>query len=162
MLRRRAGLALLLALLPSAGLARADTPREVRRFFADCPHHPRRQVHREQSLWDAHAVLYTTANLLELEVFRLADWLIDLPLPGPPLRPFEWSINRIRNGYHRLPPSRPVARAGELVDALQLRELSLGDATAGYSLTGGGQVNPGGGTLLRVNKLIDWTQHVVD
>jgi hypothetical protein len=131
------------------------------RFFAQCPHRPPIRLHHDASLWDLHAVLYTTANLMELEVIRLADWLIDVSLPGSELRPLERAVNGLRAAYHRLGNSRPVARVGELVDACQLRELSLGDATTTYTVATGGTVSPGSGTVVRINKLVDWAQRVV-
>lgn len=144
--------------LPSSSAA--DLSGEER-FFDACASSRRIRIHREKTPYDLHAVLYTTANLMELEVIRLADWVIDLPLPGAELRPVDHLIKGIRAGYHRLGHSRPVVRVGEFVDALQLRELSLGDATLTYSVATGGTVNPGSGTVVRVHKLIDWVQRVV-
>jgi hypothetical protein len=86
--------------------------------------------------------------------------MIDLPLPGAPLHPFQRTTEAIRQGYARLPPWAITRRVGELVDALQLPELSLGDAAATYSVAMGGVAGPGSGMLIRVDKLIDWTQHV--
>ena len=54
-----------------------------------------------------------------------------------------------------------IERAGELVDALQLPELSLGDANATFTVATGGATGPGSGMVVRVYKLIDWTQHVI-
>ena len=131
------------------------------RFFSQCPARSRIRVHHDASAADLHAVMYTTASLMELEIIRLADWLIDLPLPGTQLRPLERGVNGIRAAYHHLGNSRPIVRVGELVDALQLPELSLGDVTMTYTVATGGTMTPGGGTVVRVNKLIDWTQHLV-
>ena len=52
------------------------------RFFAKCPARPRLRVHRDHQWLDVHGVLYTAANVMELEVIRLADWLIDLGPEG--------------------------------------------------------------------------------
>ena len=130
------------------------------RFFADCPDRPRLRVHSDASAKDPHAILYTAANLMELEVIRLADWLIDLPVVGREVRPLEGTVDGIRASYARLGKHLLLRRFGELVDAFQLRELSLGDVAAGYSGGPGGSVSPGSGTVARVNKLIDWAQHV--
>jgi hypothetical protein len=133
----------------------------VAAFFQDCPASTRIVIHHNTSAWDVHAIAYAASNLMELEVVRLLDWAIDLPLPGVELRPIERSIGGVRSGYGRLGHSLPVRRVGELVDALQLPELSLGDVASTYGATGVTDVNPGSGTLVRVNKLIDWTQHIV-
>ncbi len=131
------------------------------RFFAGCPSNPPLTIHRDGALFDLHGVLYTTANVTEVEVVRLADWLIDLPIPGPEIRPIEHVFVGIRGLYHQLGHARPLRRVRELVDAFQLRELSLGDATVTYTVSTGGAVSPGSGTIVRANKLIDWTQHIV-
>ena len=130
------------------------------RFFADCPRGQRVILHDEQSPVDMHSVLYTTLGLLELEVVRVADWLIDLLWPGPGPTPFRKSMRGVRGQFSKLPHWTPVRRLGELVDALQLPELSISDATATYSLAGGGERGPAGGILHRADRLIDWTQHV--
>jgi hypothetical protein len=107
-------------------------------------------------------MLYTTVGLSEVEVLRLADAIIDLPLPGKSLRPFQRTTEAIRALYHRLPPWTLTQRVGEFVDAWQLPELSLGDASATYSVATGGVAGPGSGMVVRIHKLIDWTQHVVE
>jgi len=130
------------------------------RFFAQCarPHHL--SIHHEESPADLHAILYTSANLMELEVLRVVDWVIDLPFPGKQMRPCEWTVEGIRHAYHRVGTVWPLPRIGEFVDALQIPELSLGDAASAYTAVTGGYVSAGSGTMVRVNKLIDWTQHV--
>jgi len=141
--------------------AETNPMRDAEHFFAQCPDRSRVTIHRDGRLLDLHAVAYTTANLMELEVLRLADWLVDLPIPGAQLRPFQRITNGIRTAYHRLGHSRPVGRFGELVDAFQLRELSLGDVATTYTVATGGTVGAGSGTVMRVQKVVDWTQHVV-
>lgn len=137
----------------------ADTPGEER-FFADCPQRGPIQLHDERNPWDVHTVLYTTLGVSEVEVVRVADALIDLPLPGAPVHPFRRAIDAIRSGYHRLPDWTVRHRVGEFVDAWQLPELSLGDASATYSVMTGGEAGPGSGMIMRVHKLVDWMQHV--
>jgi hypothetical protein len=136
------------------------TPGE-QRFFADCPHPRHRRLHDEGSPWDIHALLFSGMAIAELEVLRLADWCVDLPFPGAPVRPFQRSVHALRDGYHRLPRWLVVERIGELVDALQIPELSFGDATATYSVATSGARGPGSGMVIRVQKLVDWVQHVV-
>jgi hypothetical protein len=148
--------AIFLLVLPRVN---AQTPGEAR-FFADCPHGPHRRVHDERNLWDLHAAVYTVLGVSELEVLRTADWLVDLAVPGR-IRPFQGAVRAVRAGFHRLPRWRLVQRAGELADAVQLAELSFGDATATYSVATGGTTGPGSGLVIRAHKLIDWTQHVV-
>jgi hypothetical protein len=140
-------------------VALADTQGEAR-FFRDCPHHQTMHLHDDRNPLDLHAALYTTLGLSEVEVLRLVDWMIDLPLPGQPLRPFSRITQAVRAGYSRLPRWYVTRRMGELVDALQLPQLSLGDATATYSVAAGGVTGPGSGMAVRVFKLVDWLQHV--
>ncbi len=151
---------LLAALLVAPGRSHAATSEE--RFFADCPTGKRIRLHDERYPLDLHAILYTTAGLSELEVFQLADWTVDLLLPGGRWRPFGRTLGGIRAAYRRLPPWTVTQRIGEFVDALQIPELSLGDAAATYSPAAvSGQVGPGSGMLVRVDRLMDWSQHLV-
>ncbi len=142
--------------LPTA-IVLAGGRREAR-FFGDCPRRPRVRVHHEGRASDPHAVLQTAANLMQIEVIRLADWILDLPIPGHEVRPIGSTIDAIRSGYYHMGHGTAMRRVSELVDSLQLRELSLGDVAAS---SGSGGAGIGSGTLLRVNRLIDWTQRVL-
>jgi hypothetical protein len=139
---------------PPAGL----TP--TARFFSGCPQRDARSIHQEENPWDLHSILYSTAGLLEIEVLRIADWMVDLAVPGRPIRPFQKTVRVFRAGYHRLPDWTLRHRTGELFDALQIPELSLGDASAAYTVYTGGVARPTSGTVVRVEQLIDWTQRV--
>ncbi len=123
------------------------------RFFSGCANRSRLMLYREGEAPRAHMLLYTVGDLMELEVIRLADWTLDLPIPGPQLRPLEQGVKGLRYLYHRVDASRPVQRVGQLVDALQIPELSFGDLALIYGVATSGM-------LVRVNKLIDWTQDV--
>ena len=57
------------------------------RFFSGCANRPRLRLHEEGEAPRTQTLLYTVGNLIELEVIRLADWTLDLPIPGPQLRP---------------------------------------------------------------------------
>lgn len=130
------------------------------RFFSGCPSRPLRRLHDETNPWDPHALLYTALGASQLDVVRVVDAAFDAPLPGRPVRPLRRTIEALRAAYGRLPPWRIVQRVGEFIDALQIPELSLGDANATYSFMTGGTGGPGSGMALRVSKLLDWTQHV--
>jgi len=138
----------------------AQTAGEAR-FFAQCPHRQQVRLHREGNPWDPHALLYTVLGSSEVEVLRAADWLIDAAIPYYAARPFQRTTQAIRSHYNRLPRWRAIQRVGEFVDALHLAELSFGDATVTHSLATGGTAGPGSGMIVRVDKLVDWTQHVV-
>ena len=139
--------------------ARPATAEE--RFFRDCPSRRAWSWHDDTNSWDLHALLFTTLGVMELEVLRVADWVMDLPLPGEPVRPFHRLRTAVRSGYHRLPPWKVTQRLGEFVDAWQLPEISLGDVSATYSVATGGVSGPGSGMVVRAHKLVDWTQHVI-
>jgi len=144
----------------AASLAWADTPGEAR-FFAECPHRGYLELHDERRPADPHNLLYSALGLSEVEMFRAADWLVDTAVPGVSVQPFRSLTRGIRRGFHRLPRWQVIQRVGELTDALQLPELSLGDASAAHTVAAGGVTGPGSGMVVRVNKLIDWAQHVV-
>ncbi len=130
-------------------------------FFSECPVWSAQPIHRQDSYWDPHALFYTATSVTEIEVLRAADWLIDLTIPGSAKRPFRSTVEGIRHGYAKLPRWLVLRRMGELIDAFQLPELSLGDASSAYDVASGSAGSIGGGTLYRANLLIDWTQHVV-
>jgi hypothetical protein len=154
----RSLLAMCLALAAAPSSEAMDA---VDAFFRDCPQRGYRALHDESSAWDLHHLAYTPMALLEVEFVRLADWTIDAPLPGPPLQPVERALEGLREGYHRLPAWYPIRRTGELVDALHVAELSLGDAAATYSVATGGVSGPGSGMVVRFNRVVDWGQRVV-
>ncbi len=106
-------------------------------------------------------MLYTLAGLTELEVLRVADWMVDLPLPGAPAYPLRRSAEAVRVSYNRLPPWWLRRRVGEFMSALQLPQLSLGDANATYTLATGGMTGPGSGMVMRVHRIVDWAQHLL-
>lgn len=148
---------MVLASRPAAG----DELDAVDRFFGQCATTRHVRVHQERNPLDLHAVLYTSSNLMELEVLRLMDWMLDVPIPGARLRLIERSLNAMQAAYVRAARNRPMLqRVGELFDALQLRQLSLGDAAATYTGATGG-VSLGSGTMVRIDKLINWTQSLV-
>lgn len=131
------------------------------RFFAGCPHGTPVRLHDDANPWDLHALLYTVTSAAEVELLLLTDGTLDLLLPGRPRRPLRQAVRGMQRAYARLPQGTLTRRVGELVDALQVPELSLGDATSTYSFATGGTTGPGSGTIVRVNKLLDWTQRVV-
>lgn len=147
---------LLLGCLAPSGSAAA----QASDFFKDCPRRHRFSVHHENRLWDLHQLLQIPLATSELEIMRVADWLIDLPLPGSPLRPFRRLTETIRGSYSRLPRWHLTQRFAQFVDAFQIPELSFGDANATYSVATGGVTGPGSGMIIRVHKLVDWTQHI--
>ncbi|HEX9779932.1 MAG TPA: hypothetical protein VGB20_01810 [bacterium] len=155
-----AGLAAGLAAVPAAE-ADAGAASAVDAFYGRCPGRAYRELHTDEHAWDLHAMFYTVFGFAELEVLRTADWIVDLPLPGRPLHPFQRLHHGVRGGYSRLPKALPVRRFGEFVDAWQIPELSFGDVSATYSVTTGGLAQPGSGTVMRVTKLVDWTQNIV-
>ncbi len=138
----------------------AETAGEAR-FFKGCPSRPPVHWHNEANAWDPHALLYTAAGLAEVEILRAADWMIDVSVPGRSVQPFRRTTEAIRLGYSRLPQWLVIRRFGQLVDALQLSELSLSDTTTTYSVSTGGSSMPGSGIVIRAQKVVDWTQSVV-
>ena len=148
------------AFLLTPSLAYSLTEDAQARFFRDCPHRQPNSLHDDANPWDLHALLYTAAGVMEVEVLRLADWAIDLPLPGKPVRPLNRLTEAWRAGYRRLPPWKVTQRLGEFTDAWQLPEISLGDVSAVHSVTTGGLSGPGSGMVARLQKLVDWGQHV--
>lgn len=142
-----------------APVAAALTAGEAR-FFESCSVAPPHHLHDEQNPWDLHAIPYTVFGFSQVQIIRTLDWVMDAAWPGPTAQPLDRLMETARHGYHRLPPWWLLRRSGELVYALQLRELTWGDTTAAYSLVTDGSGGPGSGMVVRVNHVLDWTQHL--
>lgn len=83
-------------------------------------------VHDEDAFWDAHQIKSNLVGLLEFEVVRAVDVVIDLAAPGPERRPVENSIEWGKNQFARLPDSAPKTIVGELFWALGIEKASYG------------------------------------
>lgn len=131
------------------------------KFFSACPQREPIRLHHSANPWDLHEMFYTLTGMLELEVVRVADWLVDSLWLGRDIAPGRRLVQLIHSGYRRLPRTIVTQRVGELIGGLQLAEISFGDAAGTYSAATGGLSGPGRGLLVRVDNLIDWTQHVM-
>jgi len=101
-------------------------------------------MHDFKSSSDLHNRLAALLVITELEFVRLGDMGISFILRQP-VRPLEQGIDAIEAGYLKIPPLRPVRRAGELIDAIQIPEFSLSDARGLFLFAGGsssGAVGP--------------------
>ncbi len=115
-------------------------------------------MHNDANAFDPHTLFFSLMGVTEIEVLRAADWLIDVPLVGIPVRPFESATRMVRRNYDRLPPWWIVRRFGEFVAAWQIPEFSLGEARG---LGSGEAAGVGGGIVFRAERLIDWTQLMI-
>jgi hypothetical protein len=76
---------------------------------------------------DLHSISVSTMALTELEFVKLGDGLLNFSLRSNK-NPISRSLDSLEYSYSKLPRVEPVARFGQLFDALQLRQVSLSDA----------------------------------
>lgn len=83
-------------------------------------------VHDFKKKNDLHNIGVSVMSLAELEFVRLGDGLLYYSLRKRN-RPIAKSLDSLEYAYHELPQITPVHRAAQLVDAFQIRQLSLSD-----------------------------------
>jgi len=110
---------------------------------------------------DLHSISVSTMALTELEFVKLGDGLLNFSLRSNK-NPISRSLDSLEYSYSKLPRVEPVARFGQLFDALQLRQVSLSDARLiGMVLLGDsmGGVTPM--MQVRAYKLWVWLEDII-
>ena len=100
-------------------------------------------INDDESMFDLHTLKDNLFGLMELEVVRLLDLILDTLTPGAPVRPLDTGIQGIANGYSTLPDCGPKRTVGNLFDALGIHKLSYSRQL---------------GFVPRIVYLIDWIQ----
>ncbi|HYB97946.1 MAG TPA: alkaline phosphatase family protein [Candidatus Limnocylindrales bacterium] len=77
--------------------------------------------------YDLHNLAATAATLTSQEVLRLIDRSYDALLPGQEIRPVQATLTEIAHGYGRLPESKLKRRPAELIEALRLHNITVGE-----------------------------------
>lgn len=119
-------------------------------------------VHDFQKSTDLHGMATSAMAITELEVVRLIDRVINFPIRKN-LNLLERMFDLAHDSYQKIPQIKPVRRAGQLVDALLIEELSLADLRTiinAASSQGGGGVTPM--MQARLYRILVWGERVMD
>ena len=107
--------------LPVGSWARADPP------IPDTDEQPMAVFHDAEAWHDPHNLATNVAALLVQEIFRLVDRGFDTVVPGPELRPTGHVFDFMANQYDELPDGKLKSRPAELLTALRLRHITIGE-----------------------------------
>ncbi|MBI1977930.1 MAG: hypothetical protein HYS55_04195 [Candidatus Omnitrophica bacterium] len=119
-------------------------------------------VHDFQKATDIHGIATSAMAITELEVVRLVDRAINFPIRKN-LNLLEKMFGLAHDSYQKIPQIKPVRRAGQLVDALLIEELSLADLRTiinAASSQGGGGITPM--MQARLYRILVWGERVMD
>ncbi len=119
-------------------------------------------VHDFDNPYDLHNLSTSALGIMEVEVLRVGDYLIDLPRSGPDIRFFDQAADRIQEIYRLIPQVKPVSRFGQLMDALQIRQFNLSDLRMVPAAVATGALRPSPNMQTRVFKLLQFLQDVLD
>ncbi|MCX6357283.1 MAG: hypothetical protein NT045_05320, partial [Candidatus Aureabacteria bacterium] len=118
----------------------------------------RYQGHNLESPGDIHVISANVLGLLNREVFDDVDNLFDLAYPGDRKKPLSSGIGALGAGYDKIPNIYPKERVGELMHALQIKELTWGDAPSIILMSPTGAA--GRGAIFRGTLIITWLEHI--
>lgn len=107
---------------------------------------------------DIHNVAADVFGILNREVLADLDNVIDLAVPGDNARPINRSLDKLVEGYDKLPDSVPKERFRELFHALRLRQVTIGEVPSAVFANVTGVA--GRGTIYRATLLLTWLEHV--
>lgn len=119
-------------------------------------------VHDFDNPYDLHNLSTSLLGIMEVEVLRVGDYLIDLPRRGPDIRFFDQAADRVQEAYRLIPQVKPVSRFGQLVDALQIRQLNLSDLRMVPAVVTPGSLRPSPNMQTRLFKLLQFLQDVLN
>lgn len=114
--------------------------------------------HDYERATDLHVIGADIFGVMNREVLTDLDNLYDLAYPGNKKRPIQTGIGKLVSGYDKLPDHYPKERIRELVFALQIPEITIGEVPSAIFLSWTGLA--GRGVFFRVSLLIKWIEHL--
>ncbi len=144
---------------PDAADIRADYARRVeeRRPGYLVPD-ARYRGHDLQDPKDVHVIGANLFGILNREVLADLDNLYDLVHTGDRKRPLTAGIRKLIEGYDALPDRYPKERVRELLFALQIPEVTIGEVPSAIFLSWTGLA--GRGVVFRACLLLKWIEHL--
>lgn len=113
--------------------------------------------HDIDNAYDVHFLLGDVASIFDLRATRMPDDIIDLLIPGAPIRPLNTGFDLVEDAYYKIPDNVFTARLAQLLGALRIRQFNVAD---GVSMLVFGNFFTEE-NLLRANLVIDWGQDVL-
>ncbi|MFQ5863285.1 MAG: alkaline phosphatase family protein [Candidatus Brocadiales bacterium] len=115
-------------------------------------------MHDIDNPYDLHYLAADVATSFDQRGFRMTDDILDLFIPGPPVRPFDSAINAIARDFKAGQGDNLfVRRTSQLFEALRIRQFDISDGVSmllfQFFFT---QEN-----FWRANLVIDWTQDIM-
>jgi hypothetical protein len=86
--------------------------------------------HDPKKWYDMHNLAANLATLTSQEVLRMTDRAADAIIPGNEVRPTAKGITALAHTYDRLPESKFKRRPAQLVDALRIHTITIGELTS--------------------------------
>lgn len=84
-------------------------------------------MHDPQEWYDLHNLATDLSGLLMQEIVSMIDGPVDVVLPGPAFQPAGSFLDLLASSYDRLPDSKLKSRPAELIEALRLRHITIGE-----------------------------------
>jgi hypothetical protein len=84
-------------------------------------------VHNFSAWYDPHNLASNLGSITNQELVRLTDRLVDAMVPGPPHEPLDSALDALGRAWDRAPEGRLKRRPAELVRALRLQHVTLGE-----------------------------------
>lgn len=107
---------------------------------------------------DIHNIAADIFGVLNREVLTDLDNVIDVAVPGDKKRPINRGLDKLVEGYDKLPDSVPKERVRELFHALRIREVTIGEVPSAVFANVTGVA--GRGTAYRATLLLKWLEDV--
>ncbi|HHT9120958.1 MAG TPA: alkaline phosphatase family protein [Candidatus Hypogeohydataceae bacterium YC41] len=113
--------------------------------------------HNIDNAYDTHFLIADAASVMGQRAVRITDDIMDLAIPGKPVRPLNTSFDLVEDTYYKIPDNVFTKRFAQLLGALRIRQFSVAD---GLSMIVFGNFYTEG-NLLRAQLVIDWGQDVL-
>ncbi len=84
-------------------------------------------IHDPQEWYDLHNVATNVSAVMLQEIVHLVDGPIDVVTPGPDVAPLGNTLDFTAESWSELPDSKFATRPAELVEALRLRHITIGE-----------------------------------
>jgi predicted AlkP superfamily pyrophosphatase or phosphodiesterase len=113
--------------------------------------------HNIDNAYDVHFLIGDVASLFDVKATRIPDDIVDLLIPGAPIRPLNTGFDLIEDTYYKIPDNVFTKRFAQLMGALRIRQFNVSDGV--NMLVFGNFFTEE--NFLRANLVIDWSQDVL-
>jgi len=114
-------------------------------------------IHNIDSAYDPHFLIADVVSGFDERAIRMPDDILDLLIPGAPVRPLNTSFDLVEDAYYKIPQNVFATRFAQLLGALRIRQFSVGDGVSMLIFQNYFTEN----NLLRAMLVVDWAQDVM-